>query len=44
MAGALGQEAFGERVRRKTKRLAAEQRRRAQQVHAHRPASGQSTY
>ncbi|MDQ0904248.1 hypothetical protein QFZ22_000233 [Streptomyces canus] len=33
VAGAPDPEAFGERVRRKTKRLAAEQRRRGQQAH-----------
>ncbi|MFF0094848.1 hypothetical protein ACFYSF_33565 [Streptomyces canus] len=32
--GAANREAFGERVRRKSKRLAAEQRRRAEQRHA----------
>ena len=40
VAGAPDPTAFGERVRRKTKRLAAEQRRRALQVHHPRPAPG----
>ncbi|MFF3968006.1 hypothetical protein ACFYZI_41450 [Streptomyces griseorubiginosus] len=39
-AGATDPEAFGERVRRKTKRLAAEQRRRTQQAYRPRPATG----